>query len=621
MITRKYDETDIKILDDREHVRKRTAMYLGNTELASYNVPIFNGSKIDIKNLTFIPAVYKCIGEIIDNSVDELIQVDQEKSAITIQANSLLGEFVITDNGRGVPIGMHETGKHAPEVVFTQLKSGRNFIDERESGVIGVNGVGASAVNFCSSSFRVDIKRDGKRYVQQFSDGTLHKTRPVIRKTTSQDTGTAVSFTLDDTIFSDISLPDELIRNRAIEIAASNPGFVVKYNKETFKFKNGFEELLKKAYKNYFRFQYNGLEFFVIHNSEELSEEKIFTWVNSSPLFDGGICNTQFLNSFTDKILEHLAPLAKKNKCQISKLDIRAGLVVFGSLKLQNPQYDSQAKCRLIGPTLRKEIDEMISKQWKSFTRTNKEWLDNILQNAISRHNFETNTKAQKEHKKQLKKKIHGLLDANNKNRMRCSLLITEGDSAASSIAEVRDPEVIASFPLSGKINNVYGCSVANVLSMGKLQDLLLAIGLTPGRPLNPKDLRYGKIIITTDSDPDGGDIFTLLINLFYTYWPELFDTIPPVIYRLVAPLVCCVKGKNRVHFPTLKEFEKVKSKYKGWEINYFKGLGSMVYTDWKMILSTPNSLIPIVNDDKMGGVIELLFGPDASKRKQWLMN
>lgn len=624
MKRKEYTEQDIQVLSDRDHVRLRTSMYLGNTTPTSYLIPSFSVGKVDMDNVTFIPAVYKCVGEILDNSVDELVQSSQSEKNIYIESNSLLGSFIITDNGRGVPIGIHETGRHTPEVVFSQLRSGRNFGSDRDQGVIGLNGVGSSAVNFCSSSFLVSIRRDKKHYLQEFSDGTLKKTKPSIHSTTSGKTGTSISFTLDEEIFSDISLPDKLVRNRAIEIAASNPGFVIHYNKEKFKFKNGFEDLIKKAYgKEYFRFSHNGLEFFVVYQNqgESQQEEKMFTWVNSSPLFDGGICNTQFLNAFCDKVTSYLTPLAKKQKAQIQKTDVKSGLIVFGSIKLKNPEYDSQSKTRLIGPTMRKEIDAMLETQWKSFSRSCKGWLDKILELAVARHSFESTRKALKDHTRQLKRKIPELLDANSRDRSECRLLITEGLSAASSISEVRDPNIIASFPLSGKINNVYGCTISELLGMGKLQNLLSAIGLVPGIRAHIADLRYGKIVIATDADFDGNDIFTLLVNMFYTYWPDLFNKDLPLIYRLRVPNVVASKGKSRIHFRTLSDFEKNKEKYSGWTIDYMKGLGSMVPEDWKMILSTDNSLIPIVDDGKMKETLQLLFSPDADARKVWLCN
>ena len=220
-----------------------------------------------------------------------------------------------------------------------------------------------------------------------------------------------------------------------------------------------------------------------------------------------------------------------------------------------------------------------------------------------------------------MRKRVEGLLDATSKNRSICQLLITEGLSAKSSICEARNPETTGAFALTGKINNVYDSTPAQVLKTGKVTDLMSAIGLTPGKRVDRSALNFGRIVIATDADVDGGDIFTLLVNLFYKFWPELFDkNYEPVVYRLVSPNVVASKGDKRVHFTTRADYEKVKDKYKGWSIEYMKGLGSLSMKDWEMILATDSAVyIPIVDDGKMGETMKLLFSDDADVRKAWL--
>lgn len=212
-------------------------------------------------------------------------------------------------------------------------------------------------------------------------------------------------------------------------------------------------------------------------------------------------------------------------------------------------------------------------------------------------------------------------MDATSKIRSECQILITEGLSAKSQISEARNPTTTAAFALTGKINNVYGNTPAQVLKMGKVTDLLLAIGLTPGKKAVRGDLNYGKIVVATDADYDGADIFTLLINLLYQFWPELFDkNYEPIVYRLVAPNICAIKGKQRVHFAHRSDYEAVKEKYRGYEIKYYKGLGSMSREDWDMILSgKTDTFIPVVDDGKLTGTLDLLFSDNADLRKEWL--
>lgn len=198
---------------------------------------------------------------------------------------------------------------------------------------------------------------------------------------------------------------------------------------------------------------------------------------------------------------------------------------------------------------------------------------------------------------------------------------IVSHNSAKSSICEARDPETTGAFALTGKINNVYTSTVAQVLKMGKVTDLLSAIGLTPGKRALRSELNFGRIVIATDADVDGGDIFTLLTNLFFKFWPELFDkNYEPVVYRLVSPNVVASKGDKRVHFTTRADFEKVKDKYKGWTVEYMKGLGSLSMKDWEMILATDSAVyIPIVDDGNMAQTLKLLFDDNADARKRWL--
>lgn len=624
-----YTGADIQALSDREHVRLRTQIYLGSMNPTEFTIPILTADSFELKKVEFIPAVYKAIGEVLDNSIDEFSQITSKIKLLKIDAEPEVGKYIISDNGRGIPIDMHATGKPTPEVALGSLKAGRNFTSEKEVGVIGQNGVGAACTNYCSSEFDVVIHRNNKKYHQRFVDGADKVSRPKITAVTGAGTGTQVSFQLDPDVFKDVSLPSELIENRAIEIAMTNPDLTVEYNGKRYRYKKGLLELVAQFAdgKQFFCFELNDEnvtgEIYVILNAHEELDEKMFTWVNSSLLFDGGKCNTQFFNAFFDRVIEQLKKEAKKTKTEVTRNDIRRGLLVLANLKLKNPEYDSQAKTRLTGPDIRRELNTSIEASWKSFTKRTEAWLQEVMEYANERHHKQADKDATKDLEEQRKKRprVEGLLDATGTNRSLCRLLITEGDSASSQISEARDPVTIAAFALSGKINNVFGCTVAQVLKMEKIRELLLVIGLVPGKKAVRSELRYGGVVISTDADYDGDDIFTLLVNLFYRFWPELFDpAYEPFIYRLVAPNVCLVKGKKRIHFATRTDYEKVKDKYKGYDVQYYKGLGSMEYVDWEMIFSgETDTYIPIVADKNLDDTLELLFGEDADARKDWL--
>lgn len=623
-----YTSKDIKVLTDRDHVRMRTNIYVGSTKLTKYNILLLDQPDINVQEVEFIPAVYKLIGEILDNSIDEFCQITKKNKTLKITADTQCAKYIISDNGRGVPIDVHETGKHTPEVVFASLRSGRNFNDDvKQTGVIGMNGVGSSITNFCSSEFNVIIMRDGRRYTQQFTKGCLDISIPEIEKTGTRETGTEISFIIDPEVFETVVLPEELIRNRAIEIALTNPDITVEYNGEKLHYKHGFNDIISRLVgdKVYYKFTINEPnvtgDIFVVFNATDNIDEQMFTWINSSYLFDGGKCNTQFFNAFFDKTFQHLERDAKKIKTELSRNDVRQGLLVLASLKVKNPEYDSQSKTRFVGPDLRKDLNNMIETQWKGLTKVAGNWFSEVLERAHDRHHKQANKKAIDEHSKKLRRKIGGLLDATSTDRSKCSLLLTEGLSAKSQISEARDPAHIAAFALTGKINNVWGCTPAQVLKMGKLTELLAAIGLTPGKRANRGLLHYGRIVIATDADNDGHDIFSILINLFYQFWPELFDpNEPPIIYRLIAPNVIVTKNKKRIHFSSRNLYEQSKERYRSWNVAYCKGLGSMEKVDWQMILQEDNDcFIPIIADDKFKESLELLFGPDSEMRKKWL--
>lgn len=619
---KEYTDSDIEVLTDAQHVRKRLGMYAGSNTVTTFMYPLFKRDKIEFVQMSFVPATYKALGEILDNSIDELTQLNSKDKRITLIADPDAGDYTVSDNGRGVPIGMHASGKHTPEVVFASLRSGRNFGDNREAGVIGMNGIGSSFVAMSSTEFNINITRDGKNYTQSLLKGIDEIKPPVIGKAKVAGTGTTIQFKLDPKVYSNVSLPYDLVRNRAQEIALCNPGMKVEFNGEDFVYNKGIEEVLKAVSKQHMKISGPIGDMYVCFDLHQGIDEQMFTWVNSSLLFDGGICNTQFMNAFVDQVVEHLKPQAKKQKCEVTKNDIKKDLLVFGVLKIANPQYDAQNKTRLVGPSMKKEFVDMVEAAWKTFARTNKTWLELVLERASRRHHGKADAEATKEHQKSIKKKVPGLLDATGKNRMLCQLLITEGDSASAQISEVRDPTTTATLPLTGKINNVYGCTVAEVLGMGKISDLLSAIGLVPGKRAVRSQLNYGQIVIASDADVDGGNIFTLLCNLFYQYWPELMDPSQPfIICRLAAPNVVASKGKKRIHFATRIEFEKKKDSLTGYTIEYCKGLGSLAKEDWEIILDPANKKckIPIVDDGGIVNILKLLFSDNSDNRKEWL--
>ena len=436
-----YTADDIVSLTDREHVRLRTQIYLGSMHPTLFQLPLLSESTLRMEDVTFIPAVYKAIGEIVDNSLDEFSHLSIKNKLLRIKSNPLTGVYSISDNGRGIPIDqkVEMIGKTAkpvwtPELALARLRAGRNFTDEKEVGVIGQNGVGAACTNFCSTHFEVNVHRDNQKYNQKFADGANKSSKPTIVPSPTNATGTEIIFKLDPAVFKYVSLPNSLVRNRAIEIALTNPDLTVEYNGEKFRYKKGLQEYIDKIAngKTTFKFEVKEDniqgEIFVICNGHTGIDEQMFTWVNSSLLFDGGKCNTQFFNVLFDRVGSHLEKEAKKLKIEVTRNDIRRGLLVLANLKIKNPEYDSQSKTRLTGPDARKEFINTVDSNWKPFVKSASTWLASVLEYAADRYHADENKKAIDDHEKKKKKiKSANLLDATSTNRRECQLLITEG--------------------------------------------------------------------------------------------------------------------------------------------------------------------------------------------------
>ena len=448
MTDKSYSSSDIKILSDREHVRLRTSIYLGSTEATTYEVPIFEKDDIRIKQKEFIPALFKSFNEISDNAIDELTQLKKKDKKVSIMHDTILNKFKVCDNGRGVPSDIHDqTGRHTPETVFTELRSGRNFDDSaKDSGVIGTNGVGSSCVAMISEDFQVSIRRDGKFYEQMYHDGTAKILEPSVNLYNGKDTGTCIEFKFDTSLpqFASNKVDAELINNRAIEIALNNPEIELSYVRkqlddsgeeeqisESYFFKGGFGEYVKKVSERFFEFKYDNPEFtakyYVILDKYQGIDEKIFVYVNSSLLFEGGTASHMFFNTFFTSIGEKLKSEVKKRKVDLNKNDVRQNLLVLADVKMKNPRYDNQSKTRLISQEIKKHIEKMVTDNISKFLSQHKDWVEEVLSRAEFRQRIADMAEVKKGQRKK-RGKLAKLIDCYSKDRSMCSIAFSEGD-------------------------------------------------------------------------------------------------------------------------------------------------------------------------------------------------
>jgi DNA gyrase subunit B len=460
MADKNYSADDIKVLSDREHVRLRTAIYLGSTEETSYEVPIFEKDDIKIKQKFFIPALYKSINEIADNGIDELTQLKKKDKKLGLSHDTIHNRYKVCDNGRGVPIDMHtQTNRYTPETVFTELRSGRNFDDDaKDSGVIGTNGVGSSCVAMLAEEFQVQIKRDGKFYEQMYKEGTNSIDEPAINTYKGRDTGTCIDFKFDTSLpqFATTKVDPEIVQNRAIEIALNNPELEVSYSRkqldedgeeeqisEHYHFKGGLGEYVKHVSDRFFEFKYEHAEFtakyYIILDKYQGIDEKVFVYVNSSLLFEGGTAAHMFFNTFFTAVNDGLKREVKKRKIDLNKNDVRQNMLVIADVKMKNPRYDNQSKTRLISQEIKKHIDKMVGDQVGKFLSSNKDWIEEVLDRAEFRQRIADMAEVKKRQKKK-KGKLAKLIDCYSKDRSQCSIAFSEGDCLdATTLIKTKD--------------------------------------------------------------------------------------------------------------------------------------------------------------------------------------
>jgi DNA gyrase subunit B len=623
-----------RTLSEYAHIRKRTEMYFGSREANTHNVLNFNGITLSLQEQTWIPSLYTAFRELVDNALDEVVSHGHgDMIKVTYDPNTMI--ISVEDNGRGIPI--HEipaVGKGpAASYMMSNPRSGRNF-DDRGT-VSGVNGLGASAVNITAEWFELEVRRDNQRMTQRWTEGVygkkeIHKTDgPVLKKSTSNKTGTKVRFKPSDKVWPNMMLPIGFIESRMWDIALSNPKLKVYFN-DTKLTTTGRDPISGTLFNNKATLLETKTDrvhakFYAMAGICE--DEHIHSLVNNIPVLQGGPHIDEFRHLFYSTIIKILDPIvqrtlkAKKSSgTLVTRSDVAQDILIYNVTVMDDPHFDSQSKTRLVSEVKPDIKAGFFESDVSAFIKKNPKWVQAVINRCVNRTNASSNRSLVKDQKKLSKTKIATLRDATGKNRTKCSLFITEGDSAAAGLVSARDASIHGILPLRGKIMNVHGITPKKVLASKALTDIMGAIGLRIGEPANPMHLRYGKIYITTDADEDGKNITTLLVNFLFTFWPELFDHPKnPIVYQFDTPLIILVKGKDRkyIHADSYDGFDV--SKWSGWQIIRAKGLARLTQPDWKNVIANPK-LIPMFNDGGMRKVLDLIFDPTkADERKVWL--
>lgn len=641
-VTRKGNTKDalIESKDQRWHVRNRVTLVFGSNDVEDLDAYIYKPNGIEFKTIKFHQAKSKAVEEILDNSIDEYYRGHVTEIHTTLSPDKKT--VTITDNGIGFPIDK------VPQV-YTEFRTGSKFKDEEtdEKGflyrTLGQNGLGAAATCLTSDVFVATVKHYNSKQEQtwEFTNGALQtkKTKPKPFKGAS---GVSVTLTLSKEVYKNNEISEDLLRKRIIDLAYNNPGLTFYFNGEKYQFKKGLFELAQRidaasaqlvgeeAYiyetENAKGKKVKGkIDFHLSVTLDKKSEEreKFISFVNSTPTFDGGFHHDRVKRIFINTVKEKIERAAKKEKISVVDNDVLTGMTFVMGITMPNPRFESQTKRKLVRDlNLEKGIEHFMGDNLEKFLRKNKEFLELVVERAKSRHRFQELKDASLKGKKAKKQRVEKLLDANErKDRHLCTLFICEGDSAIGGLRSARNKLYQGGIALKGKPMNVMQASINDVINNQEFMDIMASIGLTIGQKADAQNLRYSKIVFLADSDVDGGHINTLLVNFFFTFWPELYEQ--GAIQFAKAPLFEVITDKETLFVESDEQLEKLKkSGTKIKEIQRNKGLGEMSPEAFKYTLSRDEFTKISVDDmDSAKQTLDICFGKDTNLRKELLLD
>lgn len=625
MANNTYNDESITVLEGLEHVRKRPGMYIGST---------------DEKGL------HHLVWEIVDNAIDEALSGYGREISLTInQDNSI----TVTDQGRGVPCGMHATGKNTMEVIYTKLNAGGKFGGNGYKTSGGLHGVGGSVVNALSSYMQVTSMRDGKIHRMTFEDGGRKVSKLEILGETKK-TGTMVTFKPNPEIFSTTLYNYDTIKTRLRESA-----FLIKNLKmilndkrsgksEVFIYEDGISEYVNflDAVKHpihpvaYFDGAYDGIEVEVALQFVETYSETIVSFVNNVRTYDGGSHETGFKSALTRAFNDY----GKKNNLlkkdtALDGTDIRTGLTAVVSVRVPENllEFEGQTKGKLGTPLAKTAVDSVLYEKLSYYLIENKSLSEQIIKKAIREaeareeaRKARNQARLDKKDKKELNLSTK-LAPTSEKNKEINELYLVEGDSAGGSAKQGRDRRYQAILPLRGKVLNTERATADAVLKNEEISTMIYTIGADFGADFDLKKCNYKKIIIMTDADDDGAHIQVLLLTFFFRYMRPLIED--GRVYLACPPLFKITKrGKKEeiIYAWTNEEKEEIINKSNVQTIvQRYKGLGEMNAVQlWDTTMNPETrSLIQVKLEDLADAEseIDILMGNDATRRRDWLEN
>ena len=569
-----YGAEQIQILEGLEAVRMRPGMYIGST------------SERGLHHLVY---------EVVDNSIDEALAGYCDHIDVTIHKDN---SITVVDNGRGIPVDMHESGKPAVEVVLTVLHAGGKFGGDGYKVSGGLHGVGVSVVNALSTSMEVQVKRDGKIYEIAFERGVTTKPLTVVGTTT--ETGTRVHFVPDPEIFSVTTYSYETLRHRLRELSFLNHGITIGLHdervepvrSEQFHFDGGISSFVehlnrKKEVLNPEPIYFNGVKDATVveiaMQYNDSYQENIYSFVNNINTEEGGthlagfkLALTRAANDFARK-----QGILKDKDANLSGDDVREGLTCVISLKIREPQFEGQTKTKLGNSEVRGIVDSIVTEGLSEYFDENPAITKRIIEKAImAARAREAARKARELTRRKNALEVSSLpgklADCSVKDPEQAEIYLVEGDSAGGSAKQGRDRRFQAILPLRGKILNVEKARLDKIFANAEIRTMITAFGTGISEDFDLSKRRYGKIIIMTDADVDGAHIRTLLLTFLYRYMKPLIEH--GHVYIAQPPLYQIRKGKK--HWYTYSDDELSKKLDEvgrdGVTVQRYKGLGEM---------------------------------------------
>ena len=623
-----YDASSITVLEGLEAVRKRPGMYIGSVSTKGLNHLIY---------------------EIVDNSVDEHLAGFCDTITVTLEAD---GSATVSDNGRGIPVGMHEKGISAERLVFTTLHAGGKFDNSAYKTSGGLHGVGSSVVNALSKRLTVRVKTGGCIYEDSYERGNpvvelVDGLLPVLGKT--RESGTTINFLPDDTIFDKTRFKEDDVKSRLHETAYLNPKLTIVFQdkrketpeKITYNEPEGIVGFIKDMNKTqealhdviYFSGESEGISVEVAFQYINEFHENVLGFCNNIYNSEGGTHLTGFKTMFTNVINTYARELGilKEKDVNFTGADVRNGMTAVVSIKHPDPRFEGQTKTKLDNQDAAKVVSKVTGEEITRFFDRNLETLKNIIscaEKAAKIRKAEERAKTNMLTKQKFSFDSNGkLANCESKDPSKCEIFIVEGDSAGGSAKTARNRMYQAILPIRGKILNVEKASIDKVLANAEIKTMINAFGCGfsegYGNDFDISKLRYDKIIIMADADVDGSHISTLLLTLFYRFMPELI--FEGHVYIAMPPLYKAMpsKGKEEYLYDD-KALEKYRKTHKGpFTLQRYKGLGEMDAQQlWETTLDPETRRMKLVEieDARMATeMTELLMGTEVPPRKAFI--